>query len=226
MTEIKEALHVEKEKNPITDFQAYWSRNGKQLTYGLTILLLVVAGFLGYKNFIQEPNEKKAAEAMFHAEEYYRMDSARLALQGDNINAGFLKVMTKYSGTKAAKLAGFYAGSCYMKMGDYKNAVKYLKDFSTPAIQLQARAYGLLGDAYSELNQNEDAVSAYRKAGTSFEKDELISPEYLFRAGYLYEKMGRNKDAIEMYQIIKNKYPQSQRGFDIDRYLARLGSTN
>ena len=226
MTEIKEPLHVEKEKNPIADIQDYWTRHGKKITYAITILLLALAGIFGYKYFVQEPNELKASEAMFHAEEYFRADSARLALQGDNINAGFLKIMSKYSGTKAAKLAAFYAGSCYLKMGDYNNAVKYLKDFSTPALQLQARAYGLLGDAYSELNQNDQAVTAYKKAGTVFEKDELISPEYLFRAGYLYEKMGKNKEAIEMYKLIKDKYPQSQRGFDIDRYLARLGSTD
>ena len=52
----------------------------------------------------------------------------------------------------------------------------------------------------------------------------MLSPEYLFRAGYLYETLGKNKDAIEMYQLIKSKYPASQRGYDIDRYLARLGA--
>jgi hypothetical protein len=36
--------------------------------------------------------------------------------------------------------------------------------------------------------------------------------------------MGKNKEAIEMYQLIKDKYPNSQRGYDVDRYLARLGA--
>jgi tetratricopeptide (TPR) repeat protein len=110
-----------------------------------------------------------------------------------------------------------------MKLGDFNNALKHLKNFSTSSLQLKARAYGLLGDAYSELKRKDDAVAAYKKAGTVFDKDDLISPEYLFRAGYLYESMGKTKEAIEMYQSIKDKYPTSQRGFDIDRYLARLG---
>lgn len=84
----------------------------------------------------------------------------------------------------------------------------------------------MLGDAYSELNKKEDAVQQYRKAGTFYDKDDLLSPEYLFRAGYLYESMGKNEDAIAMYQIIKDKYPTSQRGYDIDKYLARLGVVN
>jgi predicted negative regulator of RcsB-dependent stress response len=223
MTEIKEPIHLEKEKNPIATVENFWAKNNKPISYSLVILVLILGGYFGYKYYVQIPNENKAYEAMFHAEDYYRADSARLALQGDNVNAGFLKIMSRYKGTKAANLAAFYAGSCYLKLKDYNNAVKYLKEFSTPALQLQARAYGLLGDAYSELNRKEEAIENYKKAGTLFEKDDLISPEYLFRAGYLYETMGKNKDAIDMYKTIKEKYPTSQRGFDIDKYLARLG---
>jgi tetratricopeptide (TPR) repeat protein len=223
MSEIKHPAHLEEEKNPVDQLQHFWDKWGKQAGYALLAIVLVVGGIFAYKNLISEPKEKKATEAMFRAEEYYRMDSARLALNGDNINAGFLKVISKYSGTKAANLASFYAGSCYLKIGDYNNAVKYLKDFSTSVKQLQGRAYGLLADAYSELNKKEEAAEEYKKAGTYFEKDELFSPEYLFRSGYLYESMGKTQDAISMYKIIKDKYPASQRGADIDKYLARLG---
>ena len=225
MTEIKKHVHLEEEKNVVADVELFWNKYGKMVSYGIAAIVIVIISYLAYKNFVQEPNEKKASEAMYHAEEYFRMDSVKLALNGDNINPGFAKIVSKYSGTKAADLASFYAGSCYLKLGDYNNAVKYLKDFSTPAQQLQAKAYGLLGDAYSELNKKDDAIAEYKKAGTLFEKDDLISPEYLFRAGYLYESMGKNKDAIEMYQTIKDKYPNSQRGADIDKYLARLGET-
>ena len=223
MSEIKHPAHLEDEKNPIAELQNVWDRYGKVASYVLLAIVVIVAGYFAYHNLVSEPNEKKATEAMFRAEQYYRLDSARLALNGDNINAGFLKVIARYGGTKAANLASFYAGSCYLKMGDYNNAVKYLKDFSTPVQQLQERDYGLLGDAYSELNRKDEAAEQYKKAGTWFEKDELLSPEYLFRSGYLYESMGKTQDAISMYRLIKDKYPTSQRGADIDKYLARLG---
>ena len=223
MPEIKNPAHLEEEKNPVAELQSAWEKYGKQASYVLLAAILVVGGIFAYRNYVVEPKEKQATEAMFHAEEYFRLDSTRLALNGDNINAGFLKVMSKYSGTKAANLAGFYAGSCYLKMGDFNNAVKYLKDFSTPVKLLQVRAYGLLGDAYSEQNKKEEAAEQYKKAGTYFEKDELLSPEYLFRSGYLYESMGKTQDAIAMYKIIKDKYPNTQRGGEIDKYLARLG---
>ncbi|HEY4209656.1 MAG TPA: tetratricopeptide repeat protein [Puia sp.] len=225
MSEIKHPAHLEAEKNPLADLQRFWDRWGKQASYGLLVIVVLIAGYMGYKNFISEPKELDANKAIFRAEEYYREDSTKLALNGDNVNPGFLKVISKYSGTKAANLANFYAGSCYLRLGDFNNAIKHLKDFSTPVKQLQIRAYGLLGDAYSELNKKEDALEQYKKAGTYYEKDDVFSPEYLFRCGALYETMGRTQDAIAMYKIIKDKYPGTPRGAEIDKYLARLGVT-
>ena len=223
MSDIKHREHLEHEISPVDKWKHFQDNYGKKAAIGLSLILILVLGYFGYKQFILDPKEKQATEAMFRAEDYFRADSMRLALNGDAVNAGFVKIISRYKGTKAADLAAFYAGSCYLKLGDFNNAVKYLKDFKTSAVQVQAKAYGLLGDAYSELNKKEEAVEQYKKAGTYFEQDEIISPEYLFRAGYLYESMGKNQDAIAMYQIIKNKYPASPRGFDIDRYLARLG---
>jgi predicted negative regulator of RcsB-dependent stress response len=226
MSDIKRPAHLEEEKNPVATIQAYWEKNGKAISYVFMAIILIVAGFFAYRNLISEPNEKKATEAMFRAEEYYRADSARLALNGDNINAGFLKIISRYGGTKSGKLASFYAGSCYMKLGDFNNAVKYLKDFSTSQKQLQIRAYGLLGDAYSEQGKKQEAAEQYKKAGTYDEKDDLLSPEYLFRAGYLYESLGKTQDAIAAYQLVKDRFPASARGKEVDKYLARLGVTN
>jgi predicted negative regulator of RcsB-dependent stress response len=224
MPEIKHPVHLEEEKNPVAEIRNIWERYGKQASYALIAIIVIVGGTLAYRNLFSEPNEKNATEAMFRAEQYYRLDSARLALNGDNINAGFLKIIARYSSTRAANLASFYAGSCYLKLGDFNNAVKYLKNFSTSVQVLQERDYGLLGDAYSELNRKEEAAEEYKKAGTYFEKDELLSPEYLFRSGYLYESMGKTQDAIAMYRLIKDKYPASPRGAEIDKYLARLGA--
>jgi predicted negative regulator of RcsB-dependent stress response len=224
MPEIKHPAHLQEEKNPVAEIHDTWERYGKQASYVLIAVVVLVGGYIGYRKWVAEPNEKQAVAAMFRAEQYYQLDSARLALNGDNINYGFLKVIARYGGTRAANLASFYAGSCYLKLGDFNNAVKYLKDFSTSVKIIQERDYGLLGDAYSELNRKEEAAEQYKKAGTYFEKDELFSPEYLFRSGYLYESMGKTQEAIAMYKMIKDKYPQSQRGVEIDKYLARLGA--
>ena len=128
----------------------------------------------------------------------------------------------QYSGTKAANLAKYYAGMSYYRLKDYNKAIDYLKDFSTNAKQVQAVAYGSIGDAYSELKKNDDAIEYYKKAGTHFPEDEAISSEYLFRAASFLELNGKNDAAIEIYKQIKQNYPKSEKGFSIDKYINRL----
>lgn len=201
----------------------FWNRNGKYIVYGFAAIVLLVGGYMVYQNYFKAPEEQKAADAMWRAEEFYRADSVRLALNGSGANQGFLRIISKYGGTKAGNVARFYAASCYMKLGDFNNAIKHLKEFKTDDELLKVRSAGLLGDAYAETGKKSEAVEHYRKAGTIFEEDNINSPEYLFRAGLMYETMGKSQDAIEMYSIIKQKYPSTQRGIEIDKYLARLG---
>jgi tetratricopeptide (TPR) repeat protein len=202
----------------------FWNQYSKQILIGLAAIIIVAGGVLGYHNFIAEPNEIKASEAMRYAEEYFRQDSVKQALEGDNLNPGFLKIISKYSGTKAANMANYYAGSCYLTMGDFKNAAKHLEDFSTSEPLIKARAKSLQADADSEMDKKEEAAKLYKEAGTTFDKDDYYSPQYLVRAAFLYESMGKPKDAIEIYKLIKEKYPQFKE-VDIDKYLARLGET-
>jgi tetratricopeptide (TPR) repeat protein len=210
--------------DPVERVAGFWNQYSKQILIGLAAVLVIAGGIIGYHSLISEPNEKKAAEAMRTAEEFFRLDSTNLALNGDNLNPGFLKIISKYSGTKAANLAEFYAGSCYLKAGDFKNAISHLEAFSTGELLVKARSKALLGDAYAEMGKKEEAVKLYKEAGTLFDKDDYYSPQYLFRAGYLFESLGKNADAIEMYKLIKEKYPQYKE-YDIDKYLGRLGVT-
>jgi len=39
----------------------------------------------------------------------------------------------------------------------------------------------------------------------------------------LSEINGKTEQAIELYTIIKDKYPRTDKGFVVDKYLARLG---
>lgn len=214
------------EEKVVDSARDFWGKNNKVITYVLAGLVVVVGGYFAYKNFYKSPAEAKATEAIWKAEDYYRQDSFQLALNGDGVNAGFLKAITKYGGTKAGNLSKFYAGACYMQLGDFNNAIKQLKDFSTSQVEVKLRATGLLGDAYSELGKKQEAIDQYKKAGTLFDKDDVNSPEYLFRAAMLNQELGKNKEAIELLHTIKDKYPRSQRASDVDKYLGKLGDLN
>jgi tetratricopeptide (TPR) repeat protein len=204
----------------------FWTRNQKLIMILSAVVIISVAGYYGYNNYIQKPKEEKAVDAIFKAEEYYRLDSLQKALNGDGLNLGFVKVIDKYSGTKMGNLARFYAGDCYLRTGDFNNAVKYLKDFSTSSKLVQARAYKLLGDAYAELGKNEEAISNYKKAARHFTDDNANAAEYLFFAAALAEKTGKTNEAIELYKELKDKFPGTQQSNDAEKYLAKLGVYN
>jgi len=205
----------------------FWNQYNKPIMIAAAIIILAAAGFLAYKNFYQKPNEQKASDSIAKAEEYYRMDSLKLALNGDGINPGFLKIIDRYGNTKAGNLAKFYAGAASLQTGNAANAVKHLKDFDTDAKQIQARAYKLLGDAYSEQGKNNEALDNYKKAAHHFEEDKAASSEYLFMAAYFAARvLKNNKEAIDLFKELKEKYPRTEKGFEADKYLAQLGVYN
>lgn len=228
-TEVKKAPPAANSKTSeevvVERAQQFWSKNSKFIVYALAALIILVGGYFAYQLYVKAPEEKKATDASWKAEQYYRLDSFSLALNGHGADQGFLKVISKYGSTKAGNMAKFYAGACYLQLGDFNNAVKYLKDFSTDAKDVKLRAAGLLGDAYSELGKKEEAVKYYREAGSVFEKDNINSPEYLFRAALLLQDMGKNQDAIDLLHKIREKFPNSPRAFEVEKYLARLGET-
>ena len=207
------------EKHPFLDFV---NANKKSLTYILGFEVIALAGYVGYTDLYQKPGEEKAADAMFAAEKYFAMDSSNLVLNGDGRSKGVLYIIKEFSGTNAANLAKYYAGVSYYCNNDFNKSIEYLKDFSTNAKQIQAIAYGTIGDAYSELKNNDEAISYYKKAGSHFSEDESISAEYLYRAASLLEVTGKADDAIAIYKDIKAKYPKTERGFMADKYINRL----
>ena len=213
------------EQETLSTLTAFWQKTGKKLSIVVGAIVVIVLGYFAYGSYIQNPKELKASEELFTAENYFRKDSFNLALNGSGNVPGFLKVISKYDGTKSANLAKLYAGICLLKTGQYQKAIEQLEDFdSKGSNQVEAKAEGLLGDAFSELKKNEEAFNHYKNAGNLFPEDQAISSEYLFRAALLSEVMGKNEQAVELYQVVKDKYPRTEKGFVVDKYLARLGA--
>jgi hypothetical protein len=224
MAEVKHARQHTESEVVIERARDFWAKYGKIVTIVSVAVIVIVGGYLFYKNFVKAPQEKKAAEAMFKAEEYFRSDSLKLALSGDGMNPGFDKIISQYGGTEAGNLAKFYAGSAYLKLGDFNKAVKYLNDFNTDAKQVEARKLKLLADAYAEQGKNSDALSNYKKAAHVFEDDEASASEALFMAAYFADRvMNDKKQAIDLYKEVKKKYSRTQYGFEADKYLAQAG---
>ncbi|NTS41578.1 tetratricopeptide repeat protein [Flavisolibacter sp. BT320] len=225
MAEVKSARPHTTENEAVVDrAKDVWSRFGKTISIVLGAIILVVGGILVYNNFVVGPKEKKAADAIFRAQEYYAQDSLDKALNGDAQYPGFEKIVSQYGGTKAGELARFYAGSIQLKKGAFDKAISHLKEFDTDAPQVQARAYKLLGDAYAEQGKSKEAADQYKKAANTFPEDEASASEALFLAAYLYDRVLNDKSqATELYKKIKTDYNQTQWSFEADKYLAQAG---
>jgi tetratricopeptide (TPR) repeat protein len=207
---------------PLQAIESFWKKNQKRILTAVLCLVILGGGLVAYKNFVVKPKEEEAAGALFKAEEYYRMDSLNLALNGNKTEKGFLYVINNYGSTASGNLARYYAGSCYLRTGDFNNAIKYLEEFNTDAPQIQMMAYGMLGDAYGELKKDNEAIEYYKKAGKIFPKDESFSAEYLFRAAQKSALQNKTEEAVSLYREIKEKYPQTERGYQVDKFIYEL----
>jgi TolA-binding protein len=227
---------VEVDIDPVEKAKDFWAKFSKPIMVLGAAIILIGGGWLAYKNLYKIPNEEKASELIFPAEKLFdkmaqtgfNKDSINLVLNGSTGNfSGVLNVISKYGGTAAGNRAHFIAGACYLHGKDFNNAIKHLKDFSTPATQIQTAAYTMLGDAYSEIkDKSADAFEYYTKAATVNTKDEFMTSESLFKAALYAESIGKTKEAMEFFQKIKNEYPKSSHSNDVDKYLARLGNLN
>ncbi|HAA12368.1 MAG TPA: cytochrome C biosynthesis protein [Cytophagales bacterium] len=196
-------------------------KNNSTLVYVVAgVLLLGVAGILFFRYYTDNQN-RKAQEEMFQAQFYFERDSLQLALFGDGNNFGFLDIIDLYGGTQAGNLANFYAGTIYLKQGDYSTALDYLEGFSSSDVLVQPRAYALTGDAHMELNSYDDAADYYDKAANSVE-DKRFSPRYLMKAGLAYELAGDYEAAIERYSRVIEDFPRSSEDANAKREKARL----
>ncbi|MDD4848461.1 MAG: tetratricopeptide repeat protein [Bacteroidales bacterium] len=201
--------------------EQWFENNSKMITIVLVAIVVIVLGVIGYLRYIKAPREIKAQDEMFMAQRYFQMDSLNLALNGDGNFYGFLDIIDQYGSTKAGNLSHYYAGICYLNLGDFESAIAQLKEFSGKDEIVTAMATGALGDAYMEIGDQQKAVDFYKKAAT-IRTNDFTSPLFLLKTGQCYEMMGDYENALKHYESVKKEYPSSQDAREIDKYIGRI----
>ena len=211
-----EHLNVE---DALTQSEAFLIKYKNAIIGGVVAVIIIIAGFIMYKNLYAEPREEKAQAALFKGQEYFEQDAYEQALNGDSIGfVGFLKVADDFSGTKAANLAKAYAGICYAQLGKYEEAVKMLDSFNGKDQMVAPAILGAAGNCYAQLGQLDKAASTLMSAADKADNNTL-SPIFLMQAGEILVKQGKYDDAVDAYTKIKDKYFQSYQAMDIDKYI-------
>lgn len=209
------------EQNVYTRTEYFINENKSLITGIVSAIFIIIIGFLAFKYFYLEPKDQEAQSQMFMAQLYFEQDSFRLALYGDQNYPGFLKIIDDYGMTDAANLAHYYAGVSFLHLGDFEGAIEFLGDFDGDDTVVGAVALGAMGDAYMELGKTEEGIEYYKKAA-DYEDNVFSSPLYLMKAAMALEFVGKFEEAKKYYQELKEKYPESPQGRDIEKYIARV----
>jgi tetratricopeptide (TPR) repeat protein len=204
----------------LTKAEEFIRTNQQKLLIALGAVVVVVAGFVGYNEFIAKPKGAEAATQIFMIEKYFRKDSFNLVLQGDGMYSGAPALADQYGGTPAGNLARYYAGMSYLHTGDYENAVKYLEKYKGNDMLISYLAAGALGDAYVEVGNYDAAVKSYKRASAE-KKNEFLTPIYIKKMALVYEEQQKFAEAASLYQQLWKEYRTWSEREGVEKLLAR-----
>jgi hypothetical protein len=232
--------------------KGFWAKFSRPIIYVGSAIIILIGGWFGYKKFIKEPKELKASELVFPAEKLFgkmtqspafSKDTVGIVLNGGVMDGskvtGLLSIINNYGGTPAGNRAEYMTGACYLQLGEFDKAIKYLKEFdANGATQIESKAYTLLGHAYAEQKKTGEALDYYKKAGAVLnEKDAVQKAIAMFMAASYADQVGKNKEAIDILHDLKDNYlaglvktdPRQAAPpvtvDDVDKLLAKLGDT-
>ena len=201
-----------------------WVAKNQKIIIGLVAgIAIATIGYLAYQKFIETPKQDEAANEMFVAQQNFKQategvasDSLyKLALNGSEGKFGFVQIADQYSGTDAGNLANYYAGMAYLNTGKFDEAIKYLGEFKSEDLILSALAKGAIGDAYSQKNQQKEALDYYVKAAES-NKNDFTTPRFLLKAGKTALALGQKEDALKYFTDIKENFDGTPEAASVD----------
>ncbi len=210
---------IETVGNAVSKTELFFKNNGKLLSYIGTAIVAAAAIIVLLIQFYFKPLKEEAIAQTFTAEQHFRAGNFEQALNGDGNALGFSQIIDEY-GAKAGAAVYLYAGICELQLGNAESALVYLNGYNGNEAVLKARALACKGDAYSILGDYNAALKNYLAAAAV--EDNTFVASYLLKAGIICEEMGDNAQALKHYQTIKDKYPQTYEGFEIDKYINRI----
>jgi tetratricopeptide (TPR) repeat protein len=197
----------------------------QKLIIGIAVAAIVIfGGWIGYKNLYKEPKQAEAVEQMFKAQQQFERDSFAIALTNPGGGySGFLDIIDNYKGTQAANVALYYAGISYLNLGKFDAAIDYLNSYKPSGEVTPVMKFGAIADAYSELQDMDNANKYYKKAISSSNND-LLTAYYLKKYGMFNESQGDIPAALEAYERLKKEFPKTTYGASIDKYIIRASA--
>lgn len=212
-------------ENFVTRILAFFNKY-QNIIYGVILgVLVVICGIIAFNKFYLQ---KKVGEASAQIVRPINLmmagdtNSLKTALEGDDNNDGFLYIASRYKLTKTANTANYYAGLCYLKLGQKDEAMDFLKKFKKKENVMWYACQATIADLYDEQGDANNAIKYYEKAVKS--EDPYFTPITLFKLGQLYERQGNWNKASEAYQMIKDRFYTEYNRMSIAQYAERASA--
>ncbi|MDD5089180.1 MAG: tetratricopeptide repeat protein [bacterium] len=176
----------------------------QKLVIGLAIaVVVVIAGIIGARKMIESSRLEQSYELMMAKMSY---GAGRL----DEAHEAFQKVLSTTGGGTAAE-AKYFLGRVAFEQGDVSQAEtqfkEYLDKFSGNA-ELDCAVHSGLAACLETQNKFEEAAQTYEKIWELFPENPF-APQALLEASRLYMKINQNDKALELAQLVADKFPDS-----------------
>jgi tetratricopeptide (TPR) repeat protein len=195
------------------------------MAVGGIIVLILVLSFFFFQRW-EKKNEENAHQIFNLTVETYQMVSTpyREASIQDykNILEKFNEAITKFPRTSSGKLSILYKGNIHLRLGEFEEAIKAYESF----LQKGGKEKLYRSLATEGLGYSFEGKKDYEKAVNAFQKVIDLGESFQLGNGYLgmgrcYEKLGKNKEAIENY---KNFLKVSQKSQMINIILRKISN--
>jgi tetratricopeptide (TPR) repeat protein len=176
----------------------------KKIAIGGLLLLVIVLSIFIFQTW-QEKKEGEAYQKLSSALEIYQMANSPYRegapTEYKNVLGKLDEIITQFPRTPSGKISLLYKGNVHLRLGEFDEAVKAYQTFLQKGGEEKLyRLFAMegLGYAYEGKKDYEKASDAYQKIvhmGDHFQ----MATAYL-GLGRCYEKLGKNKEALENYR--------------------------
>lgn len=201
----KEEVRQEQVVNQASRIDQFYNDH-KNLLWGCVIAVLAVGlGIIVYQRFIYQPKVAEA-QAQLRITDKILPDGAaaaaadtvalQTALYGDEDVLGYKNIIGKY-GNKAGASVYLSAGEVAFNLGEYDEAISYLKGYNGKEPILASKALSLIGDCYVNKGEVEKGIKYFQDAAGKLDNE--LAVVYYIKAGNAYEALGKPAEALKCF---------------------------
>jgi len=180
------------------------THHSKSIAVGGGILLFLVLSLLSFQKW-ESGKEEKAYQMFNSAMETYQMVNASYREESPqeykNVLEKFNEILIKFPKTSSGKIAILYKGNIDLRLGEFEEAMEAYESFLQKAGKGKLyRSFAMegLGYAHEGKKDYEKAINLYQKVVDLGER--FQSANAYLGLGRCYEKLGKNREALEQYK--------------------------